>query len=168
MRVVKIIIWLVLLMVLETVFGSLFSIKGAMPDLLAAFAVAYCIHERRLQVAAYIMLACGIITGSEPGKSFLVEVLVCAGAGLLAYGARRRMKFIPAWIKSCILTAAAAFVVAAVQYLTNAGDAISIQGLIYSILPKTIYTFAAGLALYPLTGITLFREKESGRLLKVI
>lgn len=158
-NIIKIIIWAALLYLLESAFVNIIDIRGFVPELLTAFAAAYAARERRLSSAAYLMLACGLMTGSMVGKSFPISVLSTAAAGTTMYILRERIRFVPMWIKNAAVMIILSFLTGAAEYFAARGfaDPGAMPG---EVLPYTVYTAVAAVIIYPLVKRTLFGGKD--------
>lgn len=166
MRVVKIILWILLMLIVKTVFVKVIGIGGAMPELLMAFAVIFEFHELRLAAASYVIIACGMAAGSCMGENFPAAVLVIGAAGLVARGASYYFRFIPKIIRCLFIVAAAAFVYSFIVYFIHSAD-VALMELLSCVLPYVIYTTAAAAVMYPLIIRTLFHEDRNKKLLMI-
>ena len=166
MRVVKIILWILLMLIVKTVFVKVIGIGGAMPELLLAFAVIFSFHELRLLTTSYVIIACGIAAGSCMGENFTAAVLVTGAAGLVARGASYYFRFIPKYIRCLFITAAAAFVYSFIIYFIHSAAVVPME-LLSCVLPYVIYTTAAAAVIYPLIIRTLFHEDKNKKLLMI-
>ncbi len=166
MRTLKIVLWIAVMFLLETVFADVIGIMGVVPDMLPAFAVSFAFCERRTAPAVYIMLICGALTGSMLGRSFPACVLAVACAGLAAHSLRSAVKFVPVWLKNAVIVLFMSFLLASAEYIF-ARATITPHGLFYSIIPYTVCTTALSCAVYPLVKRVFFKETEVSRLLRI-
>lgn len=166
MRVVKLVLWILLLTVIKTVFVKVLGFGGIMPEPLMAFAVIFAFHEYRLSVATYVILACGMIAGSCIGESFAAMVLVTGAAGIVARGASMYFRFIPKFVRCLFIIAAAALVYSCIIGFAQSG-LFTLSLLLSDVLPYVIYTAAAGAVIYPIIVKTLFREDKNKKLLMI-
>ena len=164
MRILKIVLWIAVIFLLETVFTRIIGIRGILPDLLLAFTVAFALRERSLAAVVYIMLICGVLSGSMLGRSFPACVLAAACAGLAARSLRSSIKFVPVWLKNAVLMLFTSFLLSSAEYLFAYGT-ITPGGLFFSILPFTAYTTAASCAVYPLVKRVFCKDAEVSELL---
>lgn len=166
MRTVKIVLWIVLLLIVKTVFVRVIGISGIMPELLMAFAVIFAFHEHRLSVASYVIIICAAVTGSCVGESFPVLVLVTGAAGIAAYGAKNVFRFIPKYIRCVVIVAAASVVYGVLRCLLNVGI-FQLNVIFESLIPYVVYTTIAACIIYPLVIKTLFKEDKNKKYLIV-
>lgn len=159
MKLFKTIIWILVLFLIETVFSGIIGIRGTAPDLLIAFAAAYGAREKRLSTAAYVILACGILTGSMTGKSFPISVLAAAFAGISAFVWQSKAKFIPVWIKNAVIMIITASFAGAAEYFAARGFS-DMYGLLTEAVPYAAYTVAVSLAVYPAVKRFIFGEQR--------
>lgn len=166
MRTVKIVLWIILLLIVKTVFVRVIGISGIMPELLMAFAVIFAFHERRLSVASYVIIICGAVAGAGIGESFPVLVLVTGAAGITAYRANSVLRFIPKYIRCATIVAAASIIYGVLRCLLNMGM-FQLNMIFESLIPYVIYTTIAACIIYPLIIKTLFKEDKSKKYLIV-
>lgn len=166
MRIVKIILWILLLLIVKTVFVKVIGVAGTMPELLMAFAVIFAFHELRLLTTSYIIIVCGICVGSCMGEIFPAAVLVTGAAGLIARGASYYFRFIPKYVRCLFIIAMTSFVYGFIVYFAHS-VIIKPTELIYYILPYVIYTTAAAAVMYPIIIRTLFHEDKNKKLLMI-
>lgn len=166
MKIFKTIVWIVILFILESVFVNIIDIRGVVPDLLTAFAAAYAARERRLSVSAYVIIVCGVLTGSIVGRSFPISVLEAAFAGTAVFALKDRIRFVPMWLKNAAVITVTAAAAGFAEYFAACGfgDAF---GAVSGVLIYTVYTLAAALVIYPLVKRLIFYEKEGSKLLVI-
>lgn len=157
MKLLKQILWIIILFIIQTVFAGAVNILGFAPDLLLAFAVIFVVCEKDWTSTLYISLACGILAGSCAGREFSVVVLVFGACGALSQLPLGRIKFIPGFIRAFFAAVFAAFIMGAAEFFIASGT-ISAAGVLGSVLPFTAYTAAAVCILYPLVRHSLFRR----------
>lgn len=158
MRTIKIIIWIFALFILQSVFGGVIGIRGCVPELLLCFTVCFAICDSS-RISAYVLIACGILSGSGVGRVFPIAVIVIGGAGLIACGMASRLRFIPVFVRALAIIALCAFVMCSAEYFT-AYKAITFTVLVTRLLPFTLYTAAWGGIMYPTVRRTLFKKTE--------
>ncbi|MGN0162912.1 MAG: hypothetical protein ACI4EA_04920 [Candidatus Ornithomonoglobus sp.] len=160
MRIVKIVLWIICITVVQTVFGRCLGVFGTMPDLLLAFSVIFAFCERDIFVSGAVLLVCGVIDASGVGHLFPAALLGVVCAGLLAHEANSVLRYIPGFIKTFFITAAAAFVIGVVEYFAG-HITMSIKCILENILPYTAYAVIGECIMYPLVRRTLFRRKSN-------
>ncbi len=159
MRIVKIVLWIICVTAAQTVFGSAFGILGTMPDLILAFSVIFSLCERDILTSGAVLLVCGVTDASGAGHLFPAALLGVVCASLIARESNGILRYIPGFVKTFFITAAAAFVIGAAEYF--AGNlTINIKCILENILPYTVYTVIGECIMYPLIRRTLFREKS--------
>ncbi|MCH5212882.1 MAG: hypothetical protein J1G06_07695 [Oscillospiraceae bacterium] len=159
MRTVKIIAWILAIYIIQTVFAGLIGIRGIVPDLLLGFSVIYSFHEQRYNSCTYIMLACGMLAGSCVGRSFPADVLVIGAASVAAHELSGRIRFVPKFVRTELMVAAAAVVLSAAEYFISY-KALGANAAIRNILPYATYTLICSFIMYPLIVKTLFKKEE--------
>lgn len=159
MRILKIVLWIICVTVVQTVFGRGFCIFGTMPDLILAFSVIFAFCERDAFVSGVVLLVCGVIDASCAGHLFPSALLAVVCAGLLSREANSVLRYIPGFVKSLFITAAAAFILGVTEYFA-VNLTISVKCILENILPYTVYTLIGGCIMYPLIRRTLFRQKN--------
>ena len=159
MRVIKIISWIFILYIIQTAFGRVIKIYDTVPNLIAAFSVIFAFCSESDTEASYIMLVCGILSGSCAGRIFPVDVLVIGCASLASRGVSRYLRFIPRFIRvQAVSMVCAAFLAAAEYMIIN--KAIDFGAAERNILPYMIYTLVCSCIIYPVVIKTLFRKPE--------
>lgn len=165
MRNVKLIIWICLIYIIQSSFGSCISIFGYVPDLMLAFAVMFSFRERDRLLSSVVLVICAILSGVLAERMFPAAVIITALAGAFANMAYDRMKYVPKWMRSVVLTGAAAMVMGTVQYFF-AGMSFNLTAILKGIVPYAAYTFAASCVMYPVMARTMFM-KQAKKLLIV-
>lgn len=165
-KLIKIILWFLLLYILQTVFAGLLKISGIMPELMLSFAVIFSFKERNFNTISYIAVISGILSGSIINSIFPIAVIVVGVSAVIAFYLKNIMKFIPGIVRCLILTAISAFMLSAVQCFA-AAKTISIYGLYAEILPYIIYTMISVIIMYPILVHTFFKEHKEKKLLIV-
>ena len=159
MRIVKLGVWLLVLYLLQTVFGRLISIYGAIPSLIAAFSVMFSFLAPDDKEAVYITVISAVLAGSCAGHSFPFEVLLIGCGSVAARGLAGYFKHIPRFLRlMAILALFSAVLITGGYYLTN--HSIDINALLYVLLPRLVYTMACAVVMYPLMLRTLFKKTE--------
>ena len=139
MRVVKHIIWLVLLAVVQSVLGRFIKIYGSIPDLLAGYSIITAFCTRKEKEAAYVMIAAGILSGSCVGRVFPAAVFYIGTGSAAAWVMSEYFRFTPALLRiaAVVLLTAAAI---SVTECFVAFRVIDKAKFLYNILPFTLYT----------------------------
>ncbi len=158
MRTIKIIISILVLFILQSVFGGLISIKGCVPELLLCFTVCFAVQDSG-RASVYVLIACGILSGSCVGRVFPVAVLTIGAAGLIACGAASRLRFIPMAVRTVVIIAVCAPLMNAAEYFV-AYKAMTLTVLVTRILPFTIYTAVCGGIMYPAVKQMMFKKTQ--------
>lgn len=159
MRIFKHIIWLVLLTVIQTVFGQLIAIYGTVPDLLAAYSIITAFCTRDDKEAAYVLLTAGILSGSCAGHMFPVEVLFIGIGSAAAHVAAEYFRFLPALVRILVVTLLTAAAIAVTESFA-AYRAIDTGEVLFDILPFVLYTTAAVCVMYPIVVKTMYKKTE--------
>ena len=159
MRLVKIIAWIFIIYIIQTVFAGLIGIQKTVPDLLLGFSIIYSFHEKRYNSCIYILLACGMLAGSCVGRSFPADVLIIGTASIAAHELNGKIRFIPKFIRTEFMVAAAAIVLSAAEYFISFRT-LGTDALIRSIVPYAAYTLICACIMYPLIMKTLFKKDE--------
>ena len=159
MRIVKLGVWLLVLYLLQTVFGRLISIYGAIPSLIAAFSVMFSFLAPDDKEAAYITVISAVLAGSCAGHSFPFEVLLIGGGSVAARGLEGYFRHIPKLLRLMVIVMVfTALLVTGGYYIAN--HSITKDTLLYVLLPQLIYTMACALVMYPIMIRTLFKKTE--------
>ena len=166
MKIFKTIVWIAILFILESVFVNIIDIRGAVPDLLTVFAAAYAARERRLTTSAYVIIVCGVLTGSIVGRSFPISVLEAAFAGTAMFVLKDRIRFVPVWLKNAAVMLVTAAAAGFAEYFAACGFG-DVFGALAGVLSYTAYTLAAALIIYPIVTRSVFYEKEGSKLLVI-
>ncbi len=164
MRKLKLVVWMLLIYLFQTVFCGAINFNGTAPDLLLAFAVIFAFYEWETNLAALIIILCGVLAGSEAGRVFPAAVLVTGVAGLMSRALFKTAKLVPEFVKIISVIIVAAFSLCSFEYFT-VYKSISVYALLYSILPYVIYTTLAASVMYPLIKKTLFRMQDKKQLI---
>ena len=159
MRVVKHIIWLVLLVITQSVLGRFIKIYGNAPDLLAGYSLITAFCAKKEKEAAYVMLAAGILSGSCVGRVFPAVVFFIGIGSAAAWVISEYFRFTPALLRiaAVVLLTAAAMSVTECFAAYRTIDKIIFM---YNILPFTLYTTAAACVIYPFVVRTMYRKSE--------
>ncbi len=159
MRIVKLGVWLLVLYLLQTVFGRLISIYGAIPSLIAAFSVMFSFLAPDDKEAAYITVIAAVLAGSCAGHSFPFEVLLIGAGSVAARGLAGYFKHIPRLLRLMVIVMVfTALLITGGYYIAN--RSINVNTLLYVLLPQLIYTMACALVMYPFMMRTLFKKTE--------
>ncbi len=164
MRKFKIVVWMLLIYLFQTVFSGVINFNGSAPDLLLVFAVVFAYYEWEFSLTAWIILICGVLSGSEAGRVFPAVVLAVGAASLISRSLYKVAKLIPEFVKILLVVVISSFTLCAFEYFT-VYKAISIYALIYNILPYVIYTSVSVCVMHPLMKKTLFRTKDKKQLI---
>lgn len=164
MRIVKLGVWLLMLYLLQTVFGRLISIYGAVPSLVAVFSVMFSFLAPDDKEAAYITIISALLAGSCTGHSFPFEVLLIGCGSVAARGLAIYFKHIPRLIRLMVIVMIfTAMLITGGYYIAK--ESITVNALIYVLLPQLIYTMACAIVMYPIMIKTLFKQTEKRLLL---
>lgn len=159
MRIVKIGVWMLIMYILQTVFGKLISIYGAVPSLIAAFSVMFSFLAPGDKEAAYVTVISAVLAGSCLGRIFPFEV-IAVGAG--SVGARALvgyLRFIPRFIRlEVYVLIFFALLITGGYILEN--HTISLYTAVYRLLPALIYSVVCACVMYPIMQRTLIRKTE--------
>lgn len=166
MKIIKIIVWVVLLYIIRTVFGGVISVFDSMPELLLVFSVIYAFNERRFSDASYMIVICAILTAVSSGKSFSTVLLITGAASVASHELFNVMRFVPKYVRCLILILASSFLIGAAECF-YANNVITPQLLFTGILPYVIYTGISSCVIYPLMAKTLFPKEKSRKLLVI-
>lgn len=159
MRIIKNIAWILSLYVIQTVFGRFIKINETVPNLLAAYSVITAFLAASEKEMIYVLLLCGIISGSSVGHIFCSDVFIIGTMSILSHAAAEYVRFVPGFVRALIMCLAAAALLAAAECLA-VNHTIGINDVLHSILPYTAYTLAAACIIYPLIVKTLFKKKD--------
>ncbi len=163
-KIIKIIVWLLVMYILSTVFAGLIKINGVMPELMLSFAVIYAFREKSFASASYIMVICGIVSGSMLASIFPISVIVIGVASIIAFYLKNTAKFIHGVVR-CEIVIALAVVLMSAAGCFVALRTIDLNSLYMEIIPRAVYTVIAAAVMYPLMGVTFFRERTEKKLL---
>lgn len=158
-RVIKIVVWILVLYIIQTAFGGLISVWNCIPELVFGFAVILCLNERDFKTRLYVTLATSLIIASEAWRCFGVVVLgmgvACAAADVL----QRYFRFVPLASKALLITVLAVYCIDIAELFIQNSD-ISIAALYGTSLYTAIYTGLTVCIMYPLVIKTLYTEKK--------
>lgn len=159
MRIVKHIIWLILLTIIQTVFGRLIAVYGIVPNLLAGYSIITAFCTRDDKEAAYVLLAAGILSGSCVGHLFPADVFFIGFGSVAARGVADYFRSVPAIVKISVLTALTAAAVSATECFV-AYRRIDLSAALYNVLPFMLYTAVAACVMYPIVIRTMYKKTE--------
>lgn len=163
-KIIKIIVWLLVIYILSTAFAGLIKINGVIPELMLSFAIIYAFREKSFATASYMMVICGIISGSMLTSIFPLSVIITGVSSIIAFYLKNRAKFIPGVIRCELIIAAAVLLMSAAGSFV-ALRSIDLNALYMEMIPHTVYTVIAAAVMYPIMGATFFREHNEKKLL---
>lgn len=166
MRIIKIVLWIVLMYIVQTVFGDVISVLDAMPELILVFSIIFAFRERNFIDVSYVLIACGIAAGSCSGKSFSTVLLIVGAASIAAYGFSNILRFVPKYIRCLILILISALAIGTAECFYY-NSIISLNLIYIDILPYVIYTGLSSCLIYPLMALTLFPKEKTKKLLVI-
>ncbi|MBR0365519.1 MAG: hypothetical protein IJH94_01795 [Clostridia bacterium] len=159
MRVVKHIIWLVLLTVAQSVLGRFIKIYGCIPDLLAGYSIITAFCTKKEKEAAYVMLAAGILSGSCVGRIFPATVFYIGIGSAAAWVMSEYFRFTPALVRISAVVLLTASAVSVTECFVSY-RVINKSIFLYNILPFVLYTTFAACVIYPLVVRTMYRKSD--------
>lgn len=163
-KIIKIVMWILLLYILQTVFANLIDINGILPELLFSFSVIYAFREKSFVYASYIIVICAILSGSMIEGSFPMTVIIVGVAGIASFYFKNIAKFIPGIWRCTSLIAVSTFLLGA-GHCFIVMRTINTYSLVTEIIPYTIYTSIVSIIMYPLIWRVLFKERSEKELL---
>ena len=162
MKKIKLIIWIVVLMLLES-FGYA-RIFGAVPALTFAFLVCVALNDDNFYTAAVTGGVCGMLAGSLLGRSFSFIFIFYTLSAAAVYTFRKKPRYTHAVFKAVfwcgLLTAVMELVLFALETRS-----ISLFALYSIALPSVLYNIAAVLVIYPLIMKTVYNEEKQRKLI---
>ena len=151
MRTYKLVLWIFILYIIQTVFYPVLSLCGYVPELLMCFVVSYASLERRFRKVSPVIIICAILSGVGTGRVFSIAVLFIGLAGVAAYLAMSYMQFIPKIIRVGAVTAFFAFLMHCAEFFavseTLTSDFITNTAVWY-----TLYTTIVVCVIYLILG----------------
>ncbi len=152
-------IWVVVLYILSTVFGSTISINGAVPDLLLAFLVIYAFMKRRFSAVSYMTIICALLNGSITGRVFFVTTMITGAAGVLAYNSSHYLRFIHEGIRIAGVGLAMTFIGEILEHFFSY-HTLTAHWVLNNALPDAIYTAVVSWIIYLIVKKTSFKNED--------
>ncbi|MBQ3426062.1 MAG: hypothetical protein IJH37_02825 [Clostridia bacterium] len=159
MRIVKHIIWLILLTVIQTVFGRLIAVYGTVPNLLAGYSIIIAFCAKDDKEAAYVLFGAALLSGSCVGHLFAADVFFIGIGSAAARVAVEYFRFVSAPVRISAVTALTAAAIAVVECFA-AHHTIDAGAILHIVLPFVLYTTAAACVLYPIVMKTMYKKTE--------
>ena len=162
MKKIKLIIWIVVLMLLESLGYA--RIFGAVPALSFAFLICVALNDDSFYTAAVTGGICGLLAGSLTDRNFsfiFIFYTLCAAA---VYVLRKKPRYTHAIFKAVfwcgLLTAIMEFALFAIET-----KSISFFAVYSIVLPSVLYNIAAALVIYPLIMKTVYNSEKKRKLI---
>ncbi len=164
MQKVRTAIMIALLFVIENAFSEVIAIGTAVPDLMLGFVCVYAFLRHGFKSVFIVTLIVSILSASAVGRVFPIAFLMCGFGGLISYSAYSVMRFVPEWLRICVLVTTFSLVSGILEVLV-AYRVITMNVFLMTILMRTIYTCVVSAVLYLIMIKTSFKNEDKGILL---
>lgn len=147
MKRLKLFLWIIGLLIIETVCTNRIGFFGSAPDLLFAFALAYVIAEEEFAYAIGVSVICGVCAGAFYSGNFSASVLIYTYSALLVNALRNRPRYLPDIVKLIFWSFVLSAVGEAVMYFA-ANLTLGLTELVNIVLPVSIYNLIGAAIIY--------------------
>ena len=162
MRNFKLILWILIVTLFESMFGTYIKIGNIMPDLLFVFALCYAAEKNSISSVIVVSVVCGAIADSLSGRIFGHNLSIFLITSVLVCMIRENI-FKSSVIISFLMVFVFSIFGKSLYYVANIGvlkDAGYFYSLFRTILPETLYNTCVSVIIVPLLKLTL--KKRSG------
>ena len=159
MRNFKFGVWIFCIFLVQTVVLSGIHVFNAMPFIVLPFVVCAALMEEDGVTAAAVSGICAFIAGAFTGRSYIVTALYIFYAGMVVFAVKAKPLYISKAVKAFALTFIISGVMETVFRFIDAGS-ITVDTLIYSVLPFAAVNTAFVILVYPLLKRTMYKEDK--------
>lgn len=159
MKKLKVAVWIAVLYIMQNIFGGFLAIGGVAADLLLGFTAAYAFCGRKFRSVMWVTVICAVLDATCSGRVFPIVAFLCGMTGIIAYGLRPRLRFIPGGVKIVCVTASMSCVTYCIELLTAWGQTSAAELVGATIVPSVV-TAVAACVIYLLAGRTLFADED--------
>lgn len=157
MKIFKYTLWIVVLLLLQTVVVNDIRIMSLRPDIILPFVVISAMREDSFKAATVVSIVCAVLVGALCGRNFSFSVLFYTYLAAIVFNTRRYLRHMPDFVRYIIRVIPAAIISEAVSYLIlYMSFDWFLKAFILYMLPSALYTVAVSALLYPVFSITLY------------
>lgn len=164
MKKLKLLIWISVLVIIDSSLTQYISVFGISPTLVYAFLICTSVREEDFTTAVLAGGICGIFSGALVGQSFFLTFMCFCISAVAANLLRTHPAYLPKTAKSMIFCFIFSLPCAALLYL-DGGIALTPKILYSVVLPSAIYNTAAAAVIYPLLGKTIYNRETAKKLI---
>lgn len=166
MKRFKIIIWLIIILIIQTTAAHYIRIFDVTPIFILPFAVGITLIEEDFSAAAVAGAVCSACAGSFLGRNFFLSASVIMLFSIAVFSLRMHPRYIHDIWKMLFWTAAITFVWETLSYVLLYH---SFEGYINMLFPQVtvsvLYNAAIAGIMYPLIKKTIYKNKEKQKLI---
>lgn len=164
MKKVKLFVWMILLIILETTVTRYLRIDNTVPALTYAFLICVAVRDENFPTVVLVGGICGVLGGSLLGKSFHFIFMFYTLSAAAVFYLRKKPRYTHSILKAVfwcgILTALYEL---GLYALENKG--IDFFTVYAAMLPSALYNIATVLILYPLVSHTVYNKDVKKKLI---
>ena len=117
MKQLKLIIFVFILVLVQTLLSVYVNIYGIVPNVMLSFVIAYAMCGKELSYSIGASLLCGIMMSALSGRQFFMVMLIFLYSGVLSYMSENARRKVPKWVKTAVFTAVFTLVGESIIYL---------------------------------------------------
>ncbi|MCH5211269.1 MAG: rod shape-determining protein MreD [Oscillospiraceae bacterium] len=166
MRKLKIILWIFIVLLIQTVVISQLRIPGAVPSLVLVYTICVMIMENEFRNAVIISIICAVCFGALCDRGFVPTSLFYVYSSIVVFALRKK----PQYVRNPIKAFAWVFIASGaseIMYFILNTFTINIDMLTNHALPTAVCNTVLAFIVYPLLRITMYREEKKKTLLVV-
>lgn len=161
MRNLKIIVWIVLLFLVQTVLVNYIKIAGARPDLILPFVLCVALMEDSFKRSVTISVVCAVLAASLCGRNFTLALLFYTYMSIIVFNMRTHPRYMPDFAKYMIYMFIGSVVLEGLSYImlysgVSGFGIVFLRVLVFTVL----YDIAAALVIYPIVRKTVYKSKK--------
>ena len=166
MKSLKLAVWIIALILLQTVTAHYIKIAAVSPVFMLPFAVSLMLFEESFAHASAEGAIIGLCSGVFMGEDFFLTAVVMIAAAFAVYSFKRRPRYVHNIFKTVFWTALFSFVWAILYFMIQYRVSMNFKEFLYPyITVSVIYNSVIAVIIYPLLGRTLYGKNEKKKLI---
>lgn len=150
MKQLKLIIFIFVIMLIQTLVSVYINLWGVVPNVMLAFVIAYAVCEREMSYVLLSSILCGVMMSVISQREFFLIMLMFLYSGVLAYLSQNSRRKVQNSIRTILFVIIFTFFGESIIYLLSNME-FSVSALMGTILPAVIYNTIVAIPVYFVT-----------------
>lgn len=166
---IKIILWIIAVIVFQTVICGYIAVDGIIPDIVFVFTIAFVVLEEKFSYCAVMPILCGFLVDMMSARGFGINIICYTYSALLCYAVGEHFFKQKLWF-AVPMVLIGTFICESMYFILNFSDfnvRLIANAIKEVIIPVTIYNTFMTFVIYPLLKKTIYTVRhEYKRFLK--